>query len=163
MWTKCTPWMMPNFCLFIVVTFHLVFLNGHNYPLAISKVLCVICSCQISRVSDQNGVCLLYIMLEIHHSGREPSICFCMYICICDVLWINVMGDFLISQCVICSCQICFCVYICICDVLWIYGMGDFLISQLYWKDIFIVYSMHTAMCLISWIWLFQGVIVRNI
>ena len=26
-----------------------------------------------SRVSDQNGVSLLYIMLEIHHSGREPS------------------------------------------------------------------------------------------
>ena len=28
-----------------------------------------------SRVPDQNGVSLLYIMLEIHHSGREPSIC----------------------------------------------------------------------------------------
>ena len=28
-----------------------------------------------SRVSDQNGVSPLYIMLEIHHSGREPSIC----------------------------------------------------------------------------------------
>ena len=28
----------------------------------------------ISRVSDQNGVSLLYIMLEIHHSGLEPSI-----------------------------------------------------------------------------------------
>ena len=27
----------------------------------------------ISRVSDQNGVSLLCIMLEIHHSGREPS------------------------------------------------------------------------------------------
>ena len=27
----------------------------------------------ISRVSDQNGVCLLYIMLEIHHSGWERS------------------------------------------------------------------------------------------
>ena len=26
-----------------------------------------------SRVSDQNGVPLLYIMLEIRHSGREPS------------------------------------------------------------------------------------------
>ena len=26
-------------------------------------------------VSDQNGVSVLYIMLEIHHSGREPSIC----------------------------------------------------------------------------------------
>ena len=28
----------------------------------------------ISRVPDQNGVSLLYVMLEIHHSGREPSI-----------------------------------------------------------------------------------------
>ena len=28
----------------------------------------------ILRVPDQNGVSLLYIMLEIHHSGREPSI-----------------------------------------------------------------------------------------
>ena len=24
------------------------------------------------KVSDQNGISLLYIMLEIHHSGREP-------------------------------------------------------------------------------------------
>ena len=31
-------------------------------------------STMISRVFDQNGVSLLYIMLEIHHSGREPSI-----------------------------------------------------------------------------------------
>ena len=29
----------------------------------------------ISRVPDQNGVSVLYIMLEIHHTGREPSIC----------------------------------------------------------------------------------------
>ena len=29
----------------------------------------------ILRVPDQNGVSLLCIMLEIHHSGREPSIC----------------------------------------------------------------------------------------
>ena len=28
----------------------------------------------IWRVSDQNGVSPLYIMLEIHHSGREPLI-----------------------------------------------------------------------------------------
>ena len=26
----------------------------------------------ISKVSDQNGTSLLYIMLEIHQSGREP-------------------------------------------------------------------------------------------
>ena len=30
--------------------------------------------CNISRVPDQNGVSLLYIMFEMHHSGREPSI-----------------------------------------------------------------------------------------
>ena len=29
----------------------------------------------ILRVPDQNGVSWLYNMLEIHHSGREPSIC----------------------------------------------------------------------------------------
>ena len=29
----------------------------------------------MSRVPDQNGVSPLYIMLEIHHSGREPSMC----------------------------------------------------------------------------------------
>ena len=28
----------------------------------------------ITRVPDQNGVSLLYIMLEIHHSDQEPSI-----------------------------------------------------------------------------------------
>ena len=37
--------------------------------------VCFICVANISRVSNQNGVSLLYIMLEIHHSGREPSIC----------------------------------------------------------------------------------------
>ena len=26
-----------------------------------------------SRVSDQKGVSLLYIIVEIHHSGRTPS------------------------------------------------------------------------------------------
>ena len=30
----------------------------------------------ISRVPDQNGVSQLYITLEIHYSGREPSIYF---------------------------------------------------------------------------------------
>ena len=28
-----------------------------------------------SRVSNQNGVSLLYIMLELNHSCQEPSIC----------------------------------------------------------------------------------------
>ena len=36
----------------------------------------------ISRVSNQNGVSLLYIMLEIHHSGREPSNLCKSYICV---------------------------------------------------------------------------------
>ena len=27
----------------------------------------------ISRIPDQNGVSLLYIMLDIHHSGQGPS------------------------------------------------------------------------------------------
>ena len=31
----------------------------------------------ISRVSDQNGVSPLYIILEIHHSCMEPSVCSC--------------------------------------------------------------------------------------
>ena len=30
-------------------------------------------SMNMSRVPDQNGVSLLYIMLEIYHSGRKPS------------------------------------------------------------------------------------------
>ena len=34
---------------------------------------------QNSRVFDQNGVSLLYIMLEIHLSGREPSKCVLLY------------------------------------------------------------------------------------
>ena len=32
------------------------------------------CQEKISRVPDQNGVSLLYVMLEIGHSGWEPSI-----------------------------------------------------------------------------------------
>ena len=35
--------------------------------------------CDISRVADQNDISLLHIMLEIHHSGREPSICMSMF------------------------------------------------------------------------------------
>ena len=33
----------------------------------------------ISRVPDQNGVSLLNIMLETHHSGQEPMICSCSF------------------------------------------------------------------------------------
>ena len=44
--------------------------NHHVGWLYDSIVWC--CWYQNSRVSHQNGVSLLYIMLEIHHSGREP-------------------------------------------------------------------------------------------
>ena len=37
----------------------------------------------VSRVPDQNGVSLLYIMLEIHHSGWVPSIYVCVCVCVC--------------------------------------------------------------------------------
>ena len=35
--------------------------------------VCMYVCMYVSRVSDLNGVSLLYIMLQIHHSGREPS------------------------------------------------------------------------------------------
>ena len=40
----------------------------------------------ILRVSDQNGISLLYIMFEIHHSGQEPLICVLnsIYIYVCS-------------------------------------------------------------------------------
>ena len=38
----------------------------------------LLCDTNIWRVSNQNGVSLLYIMLEIHHSGPEPSTCNCL-------------------------------------------------------------------------------------
>ena len=42
-----------------------------NNPIFIFAVICLV---YISRVPEQNGASLLYAMLEIHHSGREPSI-----------------------------------------------------------------------------------------
>ena len=43
----------------------------------------LICGCTcISRVPGQNGVSPLYIMLEIHHSDREPSIYVCVCVCV---------------------------------------------------------------------------------
>ena len=56
------------------------------------SVLCIVVvlfsnSPGISRVSDQNGVSLLHIMLEIHHSGREHSICFAL-LGVCMVTYI---------------------------------------------------------------------------
>ena len=48
----------------------------------VCRHVCVcVCVCSkvcISRVSDQNGVSLLYIIVGIHHSGRKPSICVCI-------------------------------------------------------------------------------------
>ena len=40
----------------------------------------------IYRVPDQNGVSLLYIMLEIHHSGWQPSICEMSRLCKAEVI-----------------------------------------------------------------------------
>ena len=47
-----------------------------------------------SRVSDQNGVSVLYIMLEMRHSGREPSILLMMLIKVFSIKycrWLCVM------------------------------------------------------------------------
>ena len=38
-----------------------------------NSILAYAAAC-ISRVSDQNGVSPLYIVLEIHHSGPDPLI-----------------------------------------------------------------------------------------
>ena len=70
--------------------------------------LCVVVgyhACDISRVSDQNGVSPLYIMLEIHHVGREPSNYVC---CVCDDCFLCVMFVYCV-----CVCDICFAV----CDI----------------------------------------------
>ena len=45
----------------------------------------------ISRVPGQNGVSLLYIMLEIRHSGREPSIWLCVTSHVLPVCWLAVL------------------------------------------------------------------------
>ena len=50
-------------------------------------------------VSTQNGVSLLYVMLEIHHSGREPSKCFScwsdVFLCFClrEIPWMFRLED----------------------------------------------------------------------
>ena len=46
--------------------------NCHDILLVRSCLGCRASLTFISKVPDQNGVFLLYIMLEIHHSGREP-------------------------------------------------------------------------------------------
>ena len=48
---------------------HLKFM--HSYIEGSRQERCI--SSMILRVSNKNGVSLLYVMLEIHHSGREPS------------------------------------------------------------------------------------------
>ena len=47
------------------------------------------------RVPDQNGISQLYNMLEIYHSGLEPSILFCMFT---EYDENNGMSDLCISQ-----------------------------------------------------------------
>ena len=54
----------------------------------VSRGVCVaggLLSLLILRVPDQNGVPLLHVMLDIHHSGQEHSVCeyLCEYICCC--------------------------------------------------------------------------------
>ena len=58
------PLMSPRLCVLSVV--HCVSLTG-------VIALCVSVGADSPRVPNQNGVSLLYIMLEIHHSGQEPS------------------------------------------------------------------------------------------
>ena len=48
--------------------------ESSNYALIIQLYFLEQVNYCITRVSDQNGVSLLDIMLEIHHSGRESSI-----------------------------------------------------------------------------------------
>ena len=38
-----------------------------------------------TRIQDQNGISQLYDMLEIHHSGSEPSNYYiCVFECVCQ-------------------------------------------------------------------------------
>ena len=60
-----------NFNIVELITDMIVNNTMNNGQLnTLSWALCM----DITRIPDQNGVSLLYIMLEIHHSGREPSI-----------------------------------------------------------------------------------------
>ena len=56
-------------CAYVTIVSYLTLL-----AFTIMLVIIVIIIIFISRVSDQNGVSLLYIMLKIHHFGWEPSI-----------------------------------------------------------------------------------------
>ena len=74
--------------------------------------MCVCVCVYILRVPDQNGVSLLYIMLEVHHSGREPSnyvgihcVCVCvhMYVFVCVCAYMHVCALLCLYVCV-CVC-----------------------------------------------------------
>ena len=60
MTTGVTMNVSVDVCIILIVTKWITLLQSPSY---------------ISRVSNQNDVSLLYIMLEIHHSGWEPSMC----------------------------------------------------------------------------------------
>ena len=45
----------------------------HSYSADVVVNFPVLGNYHNSKGPDQNGVSLLFIMLEIHHSGREPS------------------------------------------------------------------------------------------
>ena len=51
----------------------LLYVSPLYVALCVSSECHSMCLLYNSRVSDQNGVSLLYTMLEIHHFGREPS------------------------------------------------------------------------------------------
>ena len=82
--------------------------------MCVCKCTCVDqCVC-ISRVSDQNGVSLLYIMLEIHHCGWEPSISKCVIVYKRETLGRGVEAEnnrvYFVYVCVsACLCGVCVC------------------------------------------------------
>ena len=45
-----------------------------NVKIVVCDLIQIKGSASISRVSGQNGISPLYIIVEIHHSGRKPSI-----------------------------------------------------------------------------------------
>ena len=61
-----------GFFVFVVVALFVLFLCVLLLDWIVSGLSLL--AWPISSVPDQNGVSLLYIMLEIHHSGWEPSI-----------------------------------------------------------------------------------------
>ena len=72
--------------ILIIVSMALVFIQDHRCVRQ-QKLLCsfLIHMSSISRVPDQNGVSQAWYIVEIHHSGRKPSI------------WIYVMNRVLLA------------------------------------------------------------------